>query len=249
MDSIAMLFKKKEYYHAYQPICKLPEKGRLGYEALLRNTAGVNPESLFQLAKEEQRLPELDTQSLYHAVSAFFRSSEKAGNDLLFVNLFPSTIVEESFPLFVEEIVRAFSPFLNRIVIEINESIMDGEVWNEPLFAQRIAALREKGFQIAFDDVGDGTPTFRKILEISPDFIKIDRYFSKDLSISKEKQKVIRLFVDFCKDNTQLILEGVEDEADFACATLLGVVIGQGYLFGRPERLSDQRKRSEEWEE
>lgn len=239
MESIAELFQKKEYYHAFQPICHLPEKKRIGYEVLLRSKAGIDPETLFQLAKKCRKLPELDTQSLHHALSTFFRSSTIRRDELLFVNLFPSTITERSFPLFIQEITKSYHPFLGQIVLEINESIMEGEVWHDPVFKERIADLKEKGFLIALDDVGEGINTFRKIVDISPDYVKIDRFFSQELSTSREKQKTVKLFVDFCQKDSQLILEGVEEEEDFVCASLLGVVIGQGYLFGKPGNLLD----------
>lgn len=237
MESIAKLFEKEEYYHAFQPICNLPEKNRLGYEALLRCKKAVHPEALFQTAKEKNELLELDTHSLHFALLSFFHSPVREQNELLFVNIFPSTIVEDSFPAFIQKIARDFEPYLNQIVLEINESIMEGKIWNEPIFLERIANLRKVGFLIALDDVGEGTTTFRKILEIAPDYIKMDRFFSQNLSGSQEKQKVVRLFVEFCKDDSKLILEGVEEEEDFACAALLGVAIGQGYLFGKPGRL------------
>lgn len=240
MESIAELFEKKEYYHAFQPICQLPEKNRIGYEVLLRSKAGIYPEELFSMAKQNKMLPELDIHSLHYALSTFFQSSIEHKNELLFVNIFPSTIIEDKFPRFMEEITRSFHPFLNQIVLEINESIMEGEIWNEPIFTQRIAELKKMGFLIALDDVGDGANIFNKIEDISPDYIKIDRFFSQELSSSVEKQKTVKLFVDFCKNAPQLILEGVEEEEDFACASLLGVAIGQGYLFGKPGRLQEE---------
>ncbi|WP_370641079.1 EAL domain-containing protein [Brevibacillus sp. HD3.3A] len=239
MESIAELFEKREYYHAFQPICQFPEKNRIGYEVLLRSKAGQNPELLFSTAKEKRKLPELDTQSFRHALSTFFRASMEHNHELLFVNIFPTTIVEDSFPAFIEEIRQAFFPYLTRIVLEINESIMEGECWHEPVFTRRISELKAMGFLIALDDVGDAANIFHKITDLSPDFIKIDRFYSKELSTSQEKQKVVKLFVEFCKHEPQLILEGVEEEEDFACASSLGIAMGQGYLFGKPGRLQE----------
>lgn len=163
MESIAELFEKREYYHAFQPICQFPDKKRIGYEVLLRSKAGLNPELLFSMAKEKRKLPELDTQSFRHALLSFLRSSKEHTQELLFVNIFPSTIVEDSFPGFIEEIKQAFFPYLKRIVLEINESIMEGECWHEPVFTNRIGELKKMGFLIALDDVGDAANIFHKI--------------------------------------------------------------------------------------
>jgi EAL domain-containing protein (putative c-di-GMP-specific phosphodiesterase class I) len=239
MESIAEYFQKKEYYHVFQPICRLPGNECMGFEALLRDRTGSSPDLLFQAAMKNKELAALDQYSFLYAVSAFFPSSVAQKNELLFVNIFPSTIVAESFPFFIEEMVRRFSSVIGRIVLEINESVKEGEIWNEPVFMERIAFLRQKGFLIALDDVGEGTMTFRKILDISPEFIKLDRYFSHELFESERKQKVVRLLVEYCRDEAQLILEGIEQLADAACAVALGVTYGQGYALGKPKRLNN----------
>lgn len=237
MDCVAEKFKKQEYYHEFQPICDFLGKSRLGYEALFRNTAGIHPEAFFHAAEERHKLTELDMHSLYYAISTFFQLPANRKNGLLFVNVFPSTIMETAFLSFMDEISAAYLPFLNRTVLEINESIMKSELRHDSVFIQRVADLRRRGFLIALDDVGDGMDTFRNILVLAPDFIKVDRYYSNLLSVTKEKQQVIRLFVEICQDDIELILEGVENNEDFDCAARLGVKNGQGYLFGKPGRL------------
>lgn len=240
MENIAYLIENNHFYHVFQPLRRLPDQGKFGYEALIRSTSGIGPNALFQGAVEQNRLYQLDTWSIDHALSSFFFSpiaQEEEG--LLFVNLFPSTIIADAFPLFVNDLRRRFFSFVHRIVLEINESITEESIWSNPVFMQRIKDLRDKGFLIALDDVGEGTTTFRKIVEISPDFIKIDRFFSKELSLCKKKQKVVRLLVDYCVDaDSNLILEGIEQEKDFVCASCLGVTIGQGYYLGKPHRLN-----------
>jgi EAL domain-containing protein (putative c-di-GMP-specific phosphodiesterase class I) len=237
MNCVARMFEKQEYYHEFQPICSLPEKDRMGYEALFRCQKGTRPEELFHEATQNNRLADLDMQSLRYAIDTFFRLSTNQSNGLLFVNVFPSTIMETSFLPFLDEITYSFLPYLNRIVLEINESIMKGELRKDPIFMERLAELRQRGFLIALDDVGESADTFRKIDEIAPDFIKIDRYYSEKLSVSEEKQQMVRLFVEFCRKDCHLILEGVEYKEDFECASLLGVENGQGFLFGKPASL------------
>ena len=242
MENIADLIEHNHFYHVFQPLCRLPEQNKFGYEALIRSKTGISPDALFQGALSQNRLLQLDMWSIDCAVSSFFSSPViQEGDELLFVNLFPSTIVADTFPSFVDNLERRFLLFRHRIVLEINESIIEGQIWNDPLFIQRIGELRDAGFLIALDDVGDGTTTFRKIVEISPDFIKIDRFFSTGLSICKKKQKVIRLFVDYCRDDSSLILEGIERDEDLAHASLLGVTIGQGYFLGKPDRLEEHK--------
>jgi EAL domain-containing protein (putative c-di-GMP-specific phosphodiesterase class I) len=239
MKNIAKLIENNDLYHVFQPLRRLPCQSIIGYEALLRSTSGIDPSALFQLAVEQDRLYQLDIWSMEHALVSFCSCAvAKETGGLLFVNLFPSTVIAESFPSFIEVLRQKFDAVIPRVVIEINESITEERVWNDPLFMDRIAELRKQKFLLALDDVGEGSTSFRKIVETSPDFIKIDRFFSKDLYRCKKKQKIVRLFVDYCKDTeSDLILEGIEVEEDMVCAFHLGVPIGQGYFLGKPRLL------------
>jgi EAL domain-containing protein (putative c-di-GMP-specific phosphodiesterase class I) len=241
MEFIPNYIENNQFYHAFQPLRRLHDQSKFGFEALIRSTSGISPDVLFQAAMEQNQLYQLDTWSIEHAISSFFSSdiAQEEADALLFVNLFPSTIIADDFPLFVADIGNPIRSYMHRIVLEINESISEDPAWSHPSFVRGLQDLRDKGFLIALDDVGEGTTTFRKIVEISPDFIKLDRFFSKELSVCKKRQKVVQLFVDYCSDvENSLILEGIEQEEDFIRATELGVTIGQGYYLGRPDRLN-----------
>ncbi|MEJ8544440.1 EAL domain-containing protein [Brevibacillus borstelensis] len=239
MESIAEFIENRRFYHVFQPICHLPEKKVIGYEALIRSVSPIGPEALFQKAMEQNKLFELDTLSISQALAVFFTPNQgQEKNELLFVNIYPSTIVEDQFPAFIDDIMSRFRPNLGKIVLEINESIVERKVWLNPLFTRRISTLRKLGFKIALDDVGEGVTTFRKMVEISPDFIKMDKFFSDGLAVSGKKQKMVQLLVEYCRDEAELILEGIEHEEDFHCAASLGVKTGQGYYLGKPERLN-----------
>ncbi len=239
MLNYSALVEAHPFHHEYQPLRRLSDLSEFGYEALLRGSTRLDPGKLFQSALEQGQLYFLDTWSIAGALSGFLRS-EAAGDEskLLFVNIFPSTLVADGFPSFIESMCTLFPSLIGRVAFEINETISEGEIWNASLFRDRIAAIRDKGNLIALDDVGEGTASFRKIVEIAPDIIKIDRFFSIGLSDCLKKQQVMRLFVDFCAGTgSTLVLEGIEREEDLDCAVRLGVPVGQGFHLGRPSRL------------
>ncbi|MFC4600743.1 EAL domain-containing protein [Cohnella hongkongensis] len=239
MLNVAALIETRQFYHAFQPLRRLPGHSEFGYEALLRCTSSLDPGRLFQSALEQNQLFSLDTWSIVHALSVFLQS-EPAQDEtkLLFVNIFPSTLVADGFPAFMDRLRKLYPSRLHRIVFELNETVTEEKIWNAPLFLERIDLIRSSGGQIALDDVGEGTASFRKIVEIAPDFIKIDRFFSNDLAAAVKKQQVVRLFVDFCGETgSTLVLEGIEREEDLALAVRLGVPVGQGYHLGKPAKL------------
>ena len=90
----------------------------------------------------------------------------------------------------------------------------------------------------AVDDFGGGVSDFQKIIEISPNYIKLDRYFSKDLRSKTRKQSVVKFLVNYCiKYKMGLILEGLESNDEIALAKSLGVYYGQGFGLGKPSPL------------
>jgi EAL domain-containing protein (putative c-di-GMP-specific phosphodiesterase class I) len=229
------LLREKHFFHMYQPLFSLSDWDIYGYEGLFRSEFSMNWEDVFKLAKTNGRLYELDTQSLLKALLTFSKHRENNGK-LIFVNVFPSTLSNSSFFFFFEELLNQITIPRQRIVLEINEG---EKVEDMKVFRQTVIRLKDYGFLIAIDDIGKGDAELQRIIELEPNFIKLDRYFSVDLSVSTKKQKLIRLILDFCKGYIETILEGIEEPQDLATAKLLGVSIAQGFLLGEPRLLSE----------
>jgi EAL domain-containing protein (putative c-di-GMP-specific phosphodiesterase class I) len=238
MLNIKELVMQNNFYHLFQPICYLPKRHILGYEALIRSKSNFNPDEILRQGMEQNFLYDVDSLSIIQAISSYFASREARENDkALFLNVFPSTLVAASFPSLIQKIKEQFNDLCNRIVFEINESVAQGAFWSSTSFIGMITFLRDQGFKIALDDVGEGATNFKKIIEISPDFIKVDKFFAKELFTCRKKQKVVELFVEYCKEEIHLILEGIEHQDELEKALSLGITIGQGYLLGKPNML------------
>jgi EAL domain-containing protein (putative c-di-GMP-specific phosphodiesterase class I) len=238
MPTIDATIAQLDLYHLFQPVCRLPDRQIMGYEALLRSRAFTKTDQLIETAAQDNKLFELDIWSITNAAAAYFAAPSRSPADaLLFLNIFPSSMARDDFPTFVRQLMRQFGRFSERMVFEINESAAEGDLWDHERFVQNVGLLRRQGCRIAFDDVGEGATTLKRIVEFSPEFIKIDRFFGKQLSVSKQKQKMIKFLVDYCKDESQLILEGIEEPEDLLQAQHLGVTMGQGFLLAEPEPL------------
>lgn len=235
MSIIADLLAKRDLFHFFQPICELPGARPIGYEALIRSHSFTSPEKLFQAVNGRNELYELDTLSVTNAISHYFSTPQhRDSSDSLFVNIFPSTLIDSAFPIFLGKLVRNYEPVARRIVFEINEARSAMEDWNNGLFLQHVSLLRKFGFLIAFDDVGEGATTLKRMVELTPDFVKLDCFFGINLAATKKKQKMIKFLVEYCQDESGLILEGIENGDDLRQAYELGVALGQGYLLSRP---------------
>ncbi|MED1958713.1 EAL domain-containing protein [Brevibacillus formosus] len=237
-----VVLQKEPPYPVFQPLVHLTTGQFFGYEALLRSAAHRTREALFRKARAEGYLYELDTLSMKKAMESYFtRVTFYDQAPLLFINVFPSTLLNPAFLSFITE--GLFGSWNRRIVLEINEANEEDKMWEIRLLGQKIRELRQHGFLIALDDVGSGAASLKKIVEYEPDIVKLDRYFGKQLSSIPNKQKLVSLFVQYCQDHTQLVLEGIEEPEDLAVALALGVPVGQGFLLGHPEPLQATQKR------
>ncbi|WP_256204416.1 EAL domain-containing protein [Planococcus faecalis] len=54
---------------------------------------------------------------------------------------------------------------------------------------------REKGFDYALDDVGEGYSTIEMLADLKPKYMKLDMKFVQDVAIDEEKQKVADKFL------------------------------------------------------
>ncbi|WP_276357523.1 EAL domain-containing protein [Cohnella caldifontis] len=238
MNNVAEQIEFDSLYHEFQPIQRIPGGKTFGYEALIRSKTGESPDFILQQYRYRNLLPKVDMWSIDHSSSVFFADPNiRLGDEVLFVNIYPSTVTGNAFPEFMNGFMLKFKPYCRRIVFELNESVAEGRYWSDPVFYRRIRELRRQGFRIALDDVGEGTTTFRKIVELLPEFIKLDKFFACGLSDDPNKQKLIRFFAEYCKDESLLILEGIEMQEDLICSSSLGVPLGQGFLLGKPSQL------------
>lgn len=121
MDELTVL-KDKNYYHVYQPIWNIKKWEIIGYESLFRiaNDQEMSIETFFEEAREENHLFELDTFLINNTIENFQSLSPRRKRPL-FVNIFPSTILNKGFNMFVSTLIRNFPTMKGKIVFEINE--------------------------------------------------------------------------------------------------------------------------------
>ncbi|WP_188206897.1 EAL domain-containing protein [Alkalibacillus aidingensis] len=235
--SIKSFITEEKFFHYFQPIYDLWHSQIIGYEVLLRSYEYPNPEHTFQEAKKEKQLYELDSRSIHKAVKTYQSEGSLGKDGNLFLNVFPSTILNPNFPSFLNQIINQSNLKSQQIVLEIleSESISD---FNS--FKAQICNLKSSGYLIAIDDFGNGSSDFRSVIEIEPNYLKLDRYFAQDLHQSKQKQSIIKFMDRYCKEyDCQLILEGIETTEEIAMAKELQIPIGQGYILGRPGLLKE----------
>lgn len=190
-----------------EPIKNLKNKTTYAYELLYRGT-DLNRELLFQNIPEE-----LDFEIFKKAI--LWLKNNQNSHNLYFVNIKPNTLAKKAF-----EIIKMIHSLPCQIVIEIREDQINKE--NEKILTE----IRKDIF-ISLDDFGTKYSNFDRMLNLNPEFIKIDIQLFK-----KTNKSSLLLLTESIKKavNTTIIAEKIETQKDYSLTVTSGIKLGQGYL-------------------
>ncbi len=209
----------------YQPIFNLSSEQNSGYEALSRfhQRSTIAPDAWFNDAAKVNLTVEIEIKAIELALKALESLPESV---YLSINSSAETILSNQ----LGQTLKKYP--LNRIVLEITEhqSIEEYEAIKNAL-----KPFRQQGLKLAVDDAGAGYASFRHILALAPEYIKIDISIIRNIHLDLAKQSLTKAFLAFAdQTNSKLIAEGVEYNDELIMLKKLGVHSAQGYLLGKP---------------
>ena len=213
----------------YQPIYDLDKAMVTGFESLARfiSTPARSPDRWFSDAHTVGLGVELEMMAIEHALHLLPRLGD--GLDLG-INASPDTIVDPRF----EQLLSGMDA-IDRVVLEITEH---SAVERYEEIATCLRPYRARGLKVAVDDAGAGYASFRHILNLEPDRIKLDMSLTRDIDIDPARRALAAALIHFAADTgSTLVAEGVETAAEVATLIELGVAKAQGYFLGRPMSL------------
>ena len=214
-----------------QPIVDLRTGETVQHELLLRmrgeDGSIIAPGDFLPIAERYGLISEIDRWVLGQAVALAARG-EPVEFNLSAASLDDPDILRELASA-IEE--TGADPAL--LVLEVTETAMMTQLDAGQRFAVQVNAL---GCQLALDDFGTGFASLRYLRRIPARLLKIDIEFVRDLTRSETDERLVRGIVGLAREFEQTtIAEGIEDAATLVRLRELGVHLGQGYLFGRPE--------------
>jgi len=223
-------------HSVYEPVVDAKSLTVYGYEALVRGNEGTSlasPAQLFAVAAQEGLLFELDCQCRRAAVegAAGFPSGAK-----LFMNIRPTAIHDPNFqPDALTRTLDRCGLAPGDVVFEISEQ---ESIDNYAIFREARDNYGKLGFQFALDDTGAGYASLEAVLELTPEYIKVDRAFVHGIDQDSARQNMLRAFQTIARDmNARIIGEGLDTLEELRTLGELGIQFGQGWLFGKPAPL------------
>ena len=219
----------------FQPVVDLRTGHTLGLEALARFPVSFGPpEQLFASADRLGLGLELERLTISEAWKEIAHVERE---QFVAFNVSPKSLLQ----LAKVAQTRPDLP-LPQVVVEVTEQAI---VENYGDLRDVLGPLRARGLRIAVDDAGAGYASLRHIVELRPDFIKIDRSLVHGVTDDEVRQSAIEAFVLLSQSlGVTIIAEGIEQPRDLLMLRSLGVQAAQGYLLGRPESRAAQEGRS-----
>jgi PAS domain S-box-containing protein len=221
---IQRVIDERAFATVFQPMVRLIDREPFGFEALTRFSDGVPPERRFDDAHTVGLGFELEIATLSRALEA---AQSLPPNASLSVNLSPRLVMQEP------RLAAVLSGIQRPLILEVTE--------REPIddyvaFRRAVSLLGRVAW--AVDDAGAGYASLRHIIELRPDYVKLDHGLVSGIPSDPIRQALVAGMLHFATSiGVRIIAEGVETEAERLTLHALGVELAQGYLFGRPERV------------
>lgn len=219
------------YEVRYQPIVDLASRKPIGFESLLRATAGkqilAGDELLAKVTNNE--LQDLDRFARMLAVQG---AREWIGEGLLFVNILaPGGHFDLDGALATIRTATEAGLEPDQLVFEAVESNRYVSLGKA---AEQLNELRTTGVRIAVDDVGDGFASLRVTSVFKPDIVKIAGSLVAELP-DTEATSVVQAIVEMShRMGAWVVAEGIETDEQLTKLIDLGADWGQGHLLGPP---------------
>ena len=218
---ILQLLEGGEFVPVFQPVCDLASRAPIGWEALTRFGDGSQPARRFREAHTVGLGDRLELACALLAVETFDRLAKPGW---LSINVSANLVLSGD----ASDIASSIS---GPVVLEITERVPIEDYASMRAAIERLDPL----VMIAVDDAGAGYASLRNVLELRPDFIKLDLSFVHAIDRDPARQAMVAGMVHYASEtNTQLIAEGVQTEAERRTLLRLGVRYGQGFLLGVP---------------
>jgi len=211
----------------FQPVFDLVDCRIVSLEALARfwTEPMRSPSAWFAEATEVGLGVELELAAIR---SALQRLDEFPPEVNLALNVSPTTALDRRFCELLLDVAE-------RVVIEITEH---AQVDDYEELQRALAPLRQRGAQVAIDDVGAGFANLRHILRLAPDIVKLDLSLTQEISRDPAREALATSLVGFAEGvGASIVAEGISSDEDLALLRTLGVAYGQGFYLARPSAL------------
>lgn len=226
----------------YQPKVSTVDGSMVGAESLIRwhhpERGMVSPGVFIPLAEETGLINDLGRWIL-RQVCRYGQRLTTLGYDTvkLSVNVSAAQIKDSDLCSFIDEALRTTGFDPHRLVVEITESVMMGDVETNLTILHDI---RNLGVHLSIDDFGTGYSSLSYLKRFPISELKIDKAFIDDVATEDEDAAIVRAVIALAQAlELEVTAEGVEDADQVAFLQRAGCDLIQGYHYSKPLPATD----------
>ena len=213
----------------FQPIVDTKNHKNKKYECLIRmidNGNVISPYLFLQIAKESKLYPQL-TKIMIDKTFATFENIDADFS----INISIEDLQNQETVLYIIDALQKYN-VQNKLILEILET---EEIDNFETIRPCIEKLKKLNVRFAIDDFGSGYSNFSYMLQIRPDFLKIDGSLIKNIRHNSNEYHVVDAIVKFAKSlDIKLIAEHVSNKEILETLEDFEIDYMQGYYFSEP---------------
>lgn len=219
----------------YQPVVDLGTGAAAYYEALVRirdKQELIMPSAIFPIIEARRLESELDIAVIRRIDQDLARGMIPPDTGIS-LNVSGPGIVNPQVLGKLLALARHLDNY--QLVIEVTETALITQLRQA---SANLNKLRQAGFQIALDDFGSGYSSLGYLSSMPVDIVKFDISMIRQLDANNRQSLIVEnLALMIFKAGYNLVAEGIETEKTLDKVAQIGFSRGQGFLFGRPDKI------------
>ncbi|WP_026312469.1 putative bifunctional diguanylate cyclase/phosphodiesterase [Bradyrhizobium huanghuaihaiense] len=234
-------FAEGQFEVWYQGQVDLESAAVVGLEALIRwrhpDHGVIGPGEFLPLIERSGNNARLTRYVLTDACRALQRLAAAGRPDIrIAINLPPSELADHSLAAELRATCARFDVAASMLELEITEGSLINNIASA---SETLHRLRRLGATIALDDFGTGYSSLAHLRRFPLDKVKIDKAFISEIPDSAEDKAIVGVIASLAGTlGLTLVAEGIERTEQAAAMREMGVTLGQGYLYHRPQPLA-----------
>ena len=214
---------------AFQPIVELSTGKIFAHEALVRGAGGESAGEVFSHVTKTN-LYIFDQTCRIRAIEEAARIGIQSN---VSINFMPNAVYRAE--TCIQRTLQAAESCdfpLEKIIFEVTET---DQIPDRKHLRNILEYYKQRGFQTAIDDFGDGYAGLNLMADFTPDIVKLDIDLIRDVDTDRKRRSIIRHMVALSHDlGIRVIAEGVETRSERDALRELGIDLFQGFYFARP---------------
>lgn len=207
------------------------------YEALMRmknikenKDEFISPEKFLEFAKKSKQYNDINLQLIEKVLEKVVETDKQISINISFKSIQNTSFVK-NFESLIENLDKRY---YSKLIFEILESEF---VWDYKILEDFIFRFKNMGIKIAIDDFGSGYSNFKHILNVKPDYLKIDGSLIQNIDTNNDSYELVKYISLFAKSiGIKTVAEYVHSKEIYEILYELEIDEFQGYYLGEPEK-------------